>query len=203
MKNLFASKKWYDLIADQTHTLVTTGYGSFSCLVGKLLTDFQKSQSRFLRALVRIRKYSSIGSTTTVDVGQQPGLPTDPQCWSTCRPSALSPSTCRNFHPSDSSLVRSDKRRICGPRSLRSLWPHARAGRYRLAIDASNPEGFGIFIFVAAGGRKLRGSRQTSMRMPVSQRARPFTHWRNCPTAWPTDYAVPNSFNSGRRQMHR
>ena len=65
MKNLFASKKWYDLIPDQTHTVVTAGYGSFSCLVGNLLTDFQRSQYRILRALVRIRNYSSIGSITS------------------------------------------------------------------------------------------------------------------------------------------
>jgi hypothetical protein len=36
MKNLFASVKWYDLIADQTHTVVTAGYGRFfvSCWNG-------------------------------------------------------------------------------------------------------------------------------------------------------------------------
>jgi hypothetical protein len=29
MKNLFVSAKWYDLIPDQTHTVVTAGYGRF------------------------------------------------------------------------------------------------------------------------------------------------------------------------------
>jgi hypothetical protein len=29
MKNLFAARKWYDLVPDQTHTFVTAGYGTF------------------------------------------------------------------------------------------------------------------------------------------------------------------------------
>jgi Putative collagen-binding domain of a collagenase len=65
MKNLFASKKWYDLIPDQTHTVVTSGYGSFSCLVGKVLADVGKNPNLILRFLVRIRKYSAIGSITS------------------------------------------------------------------------------------------------------------------------------------------
>ena len=32
MKNLFVSAKWYDLIPDQTHTVVTAGYGVFRVL---------------------------------------------------------------------------------------------------------------------------------------------------------------------------
>ena len=28
MKNLFAPRKWYDLVPDQTHTVVTGGYGT-------------------------------------------------------------------------------------------------------------------------------------------------------------------------------
>ena len=65
MKNVFASKKWYDLIPDQTHTVVTSGYGSFSCLVGKVLADVGKNPDLILRFLVRIRKYSAIGSITS------------------------------------------------------------------------------------------------------------------------------------------
>jgi hypothetical protein len=65
MKNLFASKKWYDLIPDQNHTVVTSGYGSFSCLIGKLLADVGKNLDRISRALVRLGKYLAIGSITT------------------------------------------------------------------------------------------------------------------------------------------
>jgi hypothetical protein len=65
MKNLFTSKKWYDLIPDQTHTVVTSGYGSLSCRVGKFLSDVGKDPDLIPTALVRIRKYSAIGSITT------------------------------------------------------------------------------------------------------------------------------------------
>ena len=34
MKDIFVSRKWYDLIPDQDHTVVTAGYNSFSCLLG-------------------------------------------------------------------------------------------------------------------------------------------------------------------------
>jgi len=36
MKNLFASRKWHDLVPDQTHTVLTAGYDAFSCNVGKI-----------------------------------------------------------------------------------------------------------------------------------------------------------------------
>ena len=71
MKNLFASKKWYDLIPDQTHTVVTAGYGRFSCLAGMALAYFGKDPSLFkdpsfiARVLLRLRKHLAIGSMTT------------------------------------------------------------------------------------------------------------------------------------------
>jgi len=71
MKNLFASKKWYDLIPDQTHTVVTAGYGRFSCLAGMALAYFGKDPSLFkdpsfiARVLGRLRKHLAIGSITT------------------------------------------------------------------------------------------------------------------------------------------
>ena len=65
MKNLFASKKWYDLIPDQTHTVVTAGYGRFSCLAGMALAYFGKEPSFIERVLVRLRKHLAIGSITT------------------------------------------------------------------------------------------------------------------------------------------
>jgi hypothetical protein len=71
MKNLFASKKWYDLIPDQTHTVVTAGVGRFSCLAGMALAYFGKDPSLFkdpsfiARVLGRLRKHLAIGSITT------------------------------------------------------------------------------------------------------------------------------------------
>ena len=65
MKSLFASKRWYDLVPDQTHTVVISGYDGFSCLVGKVLADVGKHPNFILGFLVRIRKYSAVGSITT------------------------------------------------------------------------------------------------------------------------------------------
>jgi hypothetical protein len=67
MKNLFASTKWYDLIPDQTHTVVTSGYHGYSCLVGKVFANVGKKPNEpnvILNFLVRIRKYTTVGSIT-------------------------------------------------------------------------------------------------------------------------------------------
>jgi Protein of unknown function (DUF4038)/Putative collagen-binding domain of a collagenase len=65
MTNLFASAKWYDLIPDQTHTVVTAGYGHFSCLAGMALAYFGKDPSFVTRVLFRLRKHLAIGSIRT------------------------------------------------------------------------------------------------------------------------------------------
>ena len=66
MKNLFVSRKWQDLVPDQTHTVVTAGYDSFSCLVGQFVAYVSKDPTSLLsRALGRIRKHSGIGSITS------------------------------------------------------------------------------------------------------------------------------------------
>jgi hypothetical protein len=65
MKNLFVSKKWYDLIPDQTHTVLTSGYGDYSCLVGKVLAYVGQKSKRISYLLMRIKEYTTIGSITT------------------------------------------------------------------------------------------------------------------------------------------
>jgi hypothetical protein len=63
MKNLFVSRKWYELVPDQNHTVVTAGYDHFSCIVGELLAYANKDAGSVMsRALGRIRKLSGIGS---------------------------------------------------------------------------------------------------------------------------------------------
>ena len=54
-------------IPDQTHTVVTAGYGRFSCLAGMALAYFGKDPeySFIARVLVRLRKHLAIGSITT------------------------------------------------------------------------------------------------------------------------------------------
>jgi hypothetical protein len=63
MKNLFVSRKWYDLVPDQTHTVVTAGYDRFSCIVGKFVAYASKDQDSLI--LKAFRKYSGIGSITS------------------------------------------------------------------------------------------------------------------------------------------
>jgi hypothetical protein len=66
VKNLFVSRKWYDLVPDQTHTVVTAGYDRFSCIVGKFVAYASKDQdSLILKAFRVIQKYSGIGSITS------------------------------------------------------------------------------------------------------------------------------------------
>jgi hypothetical protein len=62
MKNLFASRRWYDLVPDQTHTVVTAGYDHFSCTVGTFIAYAGKDQDSFMSwALGRIRRSLGIG----------------------------------------------------------------------------------------------------------------------------------------------
>ena len=63
VKNLFVSRKWYDLVPDQTHTVVTAGYDRFSCIVGKFVAYASKDQDSLI--LKAFRKYSGIGSITS------------------------------------------------------------------------------------------------------------------------------------------
>jgi hypothetical protein len=66
MKNLFVSRKWHDLVPDQTHTVVTAGYDRFSCLVGQFVAYVNKDPDSLMSmALDSIRKHSGIGSITS------------------------------------------------------------------------------------------------------------------------------------------
>ena len=60
MKALFANRKWYDLVPDQNHTVMTDGYGALSCLAGWASTHFGKSLMR--RVLNHLRNYSFLAS---------------------------------------------------------------------------------------------------------------------------------------------
>ena len=66
VKNLFVSRKWYDLVPDQTHTVVTAGYDRFSCIVGEFVAYASKDQDSLISKAFRvIQKYSGIGSITS------------------------------------------------------------------------------------------------------------------------------------------
>ena len=120
MKNLFVSKKWYDLIPDQTHTVVTAGYGSFSCLAGMAVAYFQKRpRCLYSKSACSFAKVFShwLDNNQYLRDGRPnfrwflgDGLHAD-------HPYDHSRHVETRVH-SDSSLVRPDKRRICGHKRL-------------------------------------------------------------------------------------
>lgn len=65
MRNLFASRKWYDLVPDQTHSVVTAGYDRSSGLVGRLSAYLGRHSGLMERAFTRFRKLTGFGSIPT------------------------------------------------------------------------------------------------------------------------------------------
>jgi hypothetical protein len=54
MKDLFVTRKWYDLIPDQNHTVITSGYSAFSCFLGMASTLFGKNEDLMAREFNRM-----------------------------------------------------------------------------------------------------------------------------------------------------
>jgi hypothetical protein len=65
MRNLFASRRWYDLVPDQTHAVVTAGYGGFSELKGRLAAYAANGSGLAARVLRRLRKHWNFASLAT------------------------------------------------------------------------------------------------------------------------------------------
>jgi hypothetical protein len=64
MKDLFISQKWYDLVPDQDHTVVTAGYDALAGYIGKFMTYFgDRSIARGV--LNRVKRFTGFGSITT------------------------------------------------------------------------------------------------------------------------------------------
>jgi hypothetical protein len=73
MKNLFASRRWYDLVPDQTHTVVTDGYGTAAPLgTGSVTTDTYATTARTPDGTLIIT-YMPIIGTITVDMSKLSG----------------------------------------------------------------------------------------------------------------------------------
>jgi Protein of unknown function (DUF4038)/Putative collagen-binding domain of a collagenase len=62
MRDLFVSRKWYALIPDQDHVVVTIGYDGFSCLLGKLVAQIGSHRGLIARVLSHFLKFFGIGS---------------------------------------------------------------------------------------------------------------------------------------------
>jgi hypothetical protein len=71
MKNLFADRRWYDLIPDQTHKTVVSGYGEFS-RQGSVSTDTYVTAARTSNGTLMIA-YLPTRRTITVDMTQLSG----------------------------------------------------------------------------------------------------------------------------------
>ena len=65
MKDLFAPRKWYDLIPDQTHEVVVAGYDGLSGLVGKLSGYAENFSSFAAKLSTRIKRITGLGSIST------------------------------------------------------------------------------------------------------------------------------------------
>jgi hypothetical protein len=71
MKNLFAELKWYDLVPDQTHTVVTSGYDALAGYVAKFSTHIARSPGpsgypgRTARIFFHVKQLTGFGSIIT------------------------------------------------------------------------------------------------------------------------------------------
>jgi hypothetical protein len=70
MRDLFTRQKWYNLVPDQTHTVVTAGYDGLAGYVGRLATYRGCRPERFGRLwklfayFQRLAHYGSIATNT-------------------------------------------------------------------------------------------------------------------------------------------
>jgi hypothetical protein len=74
MKNLFAMRKWYDLVPDQSHTVVTDGYGTAASLgTGSVTSDTYATTARTPDGTL-IMVYMPTNRKVTVDMSKVSGL---------------------------------------------------------------------------------------------------------------------------------
>lgn len=75
MKDLFARRRWYDLVPDQSHNLVTAGYGPVAGHIGRFLVHVGRApgmRSRLLELVKRLSGFGSLGANNCVTAAQTP-----------------------------------------------------------------------------------------------------------------------------------
>ena len=73
MKQLFASRRWYDLVPDQTHAVITDGYGMPASLgSGSVTTDTYATAARTSDGAL-IMVYMPTSRTVSVDMSKLAG----------------------------------------------------------------------------------------------------------------------------------
>jgi hypothetical protein len=72
MKDLFAPRKWYDLIPDQKHEVVTAGYDAVSCFAGRMAARIGRSGGLLENVLNRFRHYAFLASNACATAASTP-----------------------------------------------------------------------------------------------------------------------------------
>lgn len=65
MKDLFAPRKWYELVPDRNHTVVTAGYDPIAGYIAKFLVYFGRPPGLRTGILEHVKRYSGFGSLET------------------------------------------------------------------------------------------------------------------------------------------
>jgi hypothetical protein len=65
MKYLFAERRWYDLVPDQTHTVVTAGYDGLAGYIGKFSALVGRSPGWIARIFFHVKNRTGFGSIAT------------------------------------------------------------------------------------------------------------------------------------------
>ena len=71
MKDLFISRKWYDLIPDQSHTIVTAGYHGSRGIYRKTLDQFW-GPFGVGRLFAFVKRFTGLGSLTANTYARRP-----------------------------------------------------------------------------------------------------------------------------------
>jgi hypothetical protein len=106
MKKLFAPRRWYELIPDQSHTVVTHGYGTPAPLgTGSITSDTYATAARIANGTLIIVYMPTI-RTVTVDMSQfaEPALA-----------QSYDPTTAKYLKVSGSPFVNSGNRQFTPP----------------------------------------------------------------------------------------
>jgi hypothetical protein len=65
MRNLFAPRRWYELVPDQAHSVLISGYGSMSKRLGDFASYMGARTGGWLRSFDFIKRHTGWGSVTT------------------------------------------------------------------------------------------------------------------------------------------
>ena len=65
MKDLFSTLRWFDLVPDQTHVVVTAGYNGIAGYVGRLATDVGQSSGWKARPIRVFKRLTGLGYIST------------------------------------------------------------------------------------------------------------------------------------------